>query len=849
MRICANSVLCMKLMCLCIMICAPAVLSDISGTEPAENTIAFTECLVISGVSTGGRAAFYRDAVDHMMVTGTWLPPGEGDTVTAPDGTERSWERLEAVVPGRFEDQRLRGWAYMTYESDIPRTMILRANYHSMLYVNGEPRTGDIYGYAMTYLPVRLERGINEFLFNAFRGRLDAELVPPQADMFFTGADHTLPDLVAGEPVTHTGAVVVVNATEHTMKHAIITAYHGPDTITVTDIPDVPPLTVRKVPFRIEGTAPPVSGDYPVTLTLGTAAGTESALFDTLPVTLEIKDSDQPRRITFVSDIDGSVQYFALNPAQPPPDSIASPAIVLSCHGAGVEAIGLARAYSSKTWAHIVCPTNRRPFGFDWEDWGRLDAMEVLNLAQKTLDHDPSRVYLTGHSMGGHGTWHLGVTFPDPFAAIGPSAGWISFWHYGGAYVPDTDAPSPQQTMLRRLLNASDTKAIGRNLAHQGIYILHGADDDNVPVTQAHAMIEYLEPFHRNFRFHEEPDAKHWWDKRPDVPGTDCVDWPPMFDYFASQRLRNAAEVIHIEFHTASPGVSSDCHWVSIDAQHNWFDISSVDCRLDPAAETLSGTTQNVRRLGIDTSHLPEHTVLTIDMDDTTLSNIETDPANPVLWLEQTDTQWAMIETPCPSLKGAHRAGPFRDAFRNRMLFVYGTQGTDEENTWAYAKARYDAEQFWYRANGSVDVIADTDFDMSEFPDRNIIVYGNRNTNAAWPKLFDADDVDVVSGSVRIGEQTISGYDRACLVVRPRPDSDTALVAAVSGTGIAGMRLTNRLPYFVSGTGYADVTVFGPDILMTGVDSIDVMGFFGHDWSVENGEFVWKHSTSFENFN
>ena len=24
--------------------------------------------------------------------------------------------------------------------------------------------------------------------------------------------------------------------------------------------------------------------------------------------------------------------------------------------------------------AEVVAPTNRRPFGFDWQDWGRLDA-------------------------------------------------------------------------------------------------------------------------------------------------------------------------------------------------------------------------------------------------------------------------------------------------------------------------------------------------------------------------------------------------------------------------------------------------------------------------------------------
>jgi len=26
----------------------------------------------------------------------------------------------------------------------------------------------------------------------------------------------------------------------------------------------------------------------------------------------------------------------------------------------------------------LVAPTNRRPYGYDWEDWGRADALEVL---------------------------------------------------------------------------------------------------------------------------------------------------------------------------------------------------------------------------------------------------------------------------------------------------------------------------------------------------------------------------------------------------------------------------------------------------------------------------------------
>src|SRR5207247_47069 len=106
-------------------------------------------------------------------------------------------------------------------------------------------------------------------------------------------------------------------------------------------------------------------------------------------------------------------------------------------------------------------------FGFDWEDWGRLDALEVLAIAGKSLRTDPRRTYLTGHSMGGHGTWHLGATYPDRWAAIAPSAGWISFATYGGARPPAS--PTPLQEMLLRPTSPSNTFALVRNYALHGV--------------------------------------------------------------------------------------------------------------------------------------------------------------------------------------------------------------------------------------------------------------------------------------------------------------------------------------------------------------------------------------------
>lgn len=50
------------------------------------------------------------------------------------------------------------------------------------------------------------------------------------------------------------------------------------------------------------------------------------------------------------------------------------------------------------------------------------DVMNVLAIARKEFNVDPNRIYLLGHSMGGGGTWHLGLKYPKIWAALAPIA-------------------------------------------------------------------------------------------------------------------------------------------------------------------------------------------------------------------------------------------------------------------------------------------------------------------------------------------------------------------------------------------------------------------------------------------
>jgi hypothetical protein len=210
------------------------------------------------------------------------------------------------------------------------------------------------------------------------------------------------------------------------------------------------------------------------------------------------------------------------------------------------------------------------------------------------------------------------------------------------------------------------------------------------------------------------------------------------------------------------------------------------------------------------------------------------------VWLVRREGAWRFGAAPPPSEKGPLRSGPFKEAFQHRMVFVYGTHGTPEENAWSLAKARFDAETFWYRGNGSVDVLADDDFAPAKFPDRSVVVYGNRDGNGVWPALLGNSPVQVRREEVTVGDRRFSGRDLAVLFTHPRPDSDVAAVAVVAGTGLEGMRLTNRLPYFISGNGYPDCLILQSSVLEKGNQGVLGAGFFGNDWSVEQGEFAWR---------
>jgi predicted peptidase len=99
---------------------------------------------------------------------------------------------------------------------------------------------------------------------------------------------------------------------------------------------------------------------------------------------------------------------------------------------------------------------------------GERDVLQVMALAKATYNVDPSRVYLTGLSIGGFGTWYIGTRHPELFAAIAPTCG-FGTGHFGS--VPKVDV---------------------QRLAGVPTYVTHGDADPTVPVGESRTLVAWM---------------------------------------------------------------------------------------------------------------------------------------------------------------------------------------------------------------------------------------------------------------------------------------------------------------------------------------------------------------------
>ena len=184
---------------------------------------------------------------------------------------------------------------------------------------------------------------------------------------------------------------------------------------------------------------------------------------------------------------------------------------ILFLHGAGERGsdgllqtnVGLApaiRQNPSRYPAIVVFP--QVPRDSQWVGVPADMAVAALQQTMREFHVDPKRVYLTGLSMGGHGTWYVAYRHPELFAAVVPICGWIrDFPQFRGSQ-PVVPGDSAQVMPL-----------LVQKLGKTPIWIFHGEVDQVVNVNGSREPAAALKAAGADVRYTELLGLNHnSWD-------------------------------------------------------------------------------------------------------------------------------------------------------------------------------------------------------------------------------------------------------------------------------------------------------------------------------------------------
>lgn len=137
--------------------------------------------------------------------------------------------------------------------------------------------------------------------------------------------------------------------------------------------------------------------------------------------------------------------------------------------------------------------------------WQPVELTALLNEVEKKYKVDKDRIYVSGLSMGGFGTWSLAAYSPYRFAALVPiCGGGEKFWV--------------------------------KKVKHIPIWVFHGAKDSAVSLERSQTLVDVLKKAKADVTFTVYPDAGHdsW---------TETYNNPKVYEWLLQQKRKPEAEV------------------------------------------------------------------------------------------------------------------------------------------------------------------------------------------------------------------------------------------------------------------------------------------------------------------
>lgn len=494
-------------------------------------------------------------------------------------------------------------------------------------------------------------------------------------------------------------------------------------------------------------------------------------------------------------------------------------ALIVQLHGIGPKSLAGRRlqwgGMGVKDWVDpsapvLVASVYGRGNTF-YQGQGEEDVLEVVADVRRRYSIDPDRIFIMGHSMGGAGSWFVGLRHPDRFGSITPIDAAMGFGN--ATDVPENlpDWMQPQSALFlpdNYFPNARNVLVFMKN-AGAGIQKASTRFSDGVVAAGGFATMESF------------PGMPH--------------HWAPQLSY----SIFTGAAVIRpinrrppeVKFFTNTLRYDR-AYWVSLDrlirhnvAAHITATFDDGKSRVQPGggrgrsqrppepdrAPTLIVTTENIDALTLRLAEagVPADMPVALSVDGAAVS---TGPLPAVAHLVQSKGKWQFASTPVHSGKRHGVQGPIGDAFNARFLAVYG------EGDLPLARAELDAirnppSQLMVHAEFPLKAAAKVM--VEDIAGANLILFGTAKTNPFIARL---------TPKLPALLMTAAGEGDAVVFVYPNPENPARYVVVWTGP-VLSAKLDVPLK-----AGWMMPLHLLPDYLVAKDGKITSAGHFDRDW-------------------
>lgn len=476
----------------------------------------------------------------------------------------------------------------------------------------------------------------------------------------------------------------------------------------------------------------------------------------------------------FVSNVDGSVQPYGVsipesyNPATPM-------RLHVVLHGStpatGIGELLFLEAADGGDQGTAVAPSNPYielyPMGRLGENAyrfeGETDVDEAIDAVCRNYNIDRTRIVLRGHSLGGVGTWQLGLKKPDHWVAIGPAAGPVdthvfseSPWKH---FVRLEPLAAWQETTLH-LIDAIDYTA------NAGMVPVVAAMGDQDPYYSSHLLIEQA--------FAKEGVALNGLVDHGAGHSISLAVAQHQIDLLDELAARGSDPFPkHVRFTTWTLKYSR-CHWIKMLGLEQHYQRAEIDARIETDGSVNVAEPQNVTRFSIAPPAISSRTeFVTIAGNRVAISKSVVELAQPFVF-EKRGGSWICsgpLTTKELSGKRPTLQGPMDDAFASKFLCVRGTgqAWSRQVGEWANANLRRFADEWRRHYRGYLPVKDDSDITEDDIRSSNLILFGDPGSNSLIAKVLPQLPVEWTRDTLQFGAHRYAPTDHAVEMIYPNP--------------------------------------------------------------------------------